>query len=502
MQRLISAYATFLGLPFGPELASMVSSPSALHASKVDDAIAFIEAQRERFHYPGLALAVVQGNHTLIARGFGTKQAGVNTDPVDADTLFELGSVSKTHVAIALAKLVDDGKLQWHDTVKQHLPWFTLQDKYAEEVTTIGDLASHNSVFGDHEGDEPQMMGVIASEREGIERLRYMNTTRKVRPGFAYSNVGFNVLGQVIGAVSAWGMKSTYGSAADAPASRLTHGHNTCNGVVIGPYALTTSSLAKLSPTVPMLAAGSIVSSANDMAAFLKHVLAKGGATFKSPQSLATIYSGHGIIELPDPSSLLATLGLDATNLDGTGVMTGYGVGPIGDLFFGERFAMKNGGNKAGTCTTAYVPAHGLGLVLLANKASMGGKAHEATLLELMRSYVLGLFLGIPKETLTDVFERGLAVADKSPELPCDAHYFEQLPWPKSNVTVPSTSVLPGTYLLDTSPDYYGPIVISLRNGTLHFAYGAISVDLIAISDTEFILPYDFMAIELRLAFS
>lgn len=62
MQRLISAYATFLGLPFGPELASMVSSPSAVHESKVNDAIAFIEAQRERFHYPGLALAVVQGN--------------------------------------------------------------------------------------------------------------------------------------------------------------------------------------------------------------------------------------------------------------------------------------------------------------------------------------------------------------------------------------------------------------------------------------------------------
>ena len=440
----------------------------------------------------------------------------MTTDPVDADTLFELGSVSKTHVASALAKLVDDGKLQWHDTVKQHLPWFTLQDKYAEEVTTIGDLASHNSVFGDHEGDELQMMGAIASEREGIERLRYMNTTRKVRPGFAYSNVGFNVLGQVIGAVSGthwskymateiwqpWGMTSTYGSAVDAPASRLTHGHNTCNGAVIGPYALTTSSIAELSPTVPMLAAGSIVSSANDMAAFLKHVLAKGGATFKSPQSLGTIYSGHGIIELPDPSSFMATLGLDTANLDGAGIMTGYGVGPIGDLFFGERFAMKNGGNKAGTCTTAYVPGRGLGLVLLANKASMGGKAHDATLLELMRSYVLGLFLGIPKETLVDVFERGLAVADKSPDTPCDPHYFEQQPWPKSNVTVPSSSVLPGTYLMDSSPDYYGPIVISLRNGTLHFAFGVISVDLIAVSDTEFILPYELVATELIISFS
>ena len=62
MQRLISAYATFLGLPFGPELVSMVSSPSDLHESKVNEAIAFIEAQRQRFHYPGLALAVVQGN--------------------------------------------------------------------------------------------------------------------------------------------------------------------------------------------------------------------------------------------------------------------------------------------------------------------------------------------------------------------------------------------------------------------------------------------------------
>ncbi|EQC37315.1 hypothetical protein SDRG_05536 [Saprolegnia diclina VS20] len=514
MQRLISAYATFLGIPFGPELASMVAGPSSSHEAKVTDAIAFIEAQRERFSYPGLALAVVQGNETLIARGFGTKQVGVDTDLVDGDTLFEIGSVSKTHVAVALAKLVDDGKLQWHDTVKQHLPWFTLQDKYAEEVTTIADLASHNSVFGNHEGDEPQMMGAMQSERESIERLRYMNTTRKVRPGFAYSNVGFNVLGQVIEAVSGshwskyltteiwqpWGMMSTYGSAMDAPSSRLTQGHFVCSGAVIGPYALQSSSLAKVSPNVPMLAAGSIVSSINDMAIFLQRVLAKGGSSFKSPQSLGTILSGHNLVELPNAAMVMTIFGLQAS-LDGDGIMVGYGIDFLGDLLFGERYAMKNGATKVCTSTTAYVPARGLGLVLLANKASIGGEAHDAVVLELMRSYVLGLFLDIPKETLNKVFEAGLAATKSVPDVPCDAHYFDKQPLPPTKGTVPSTSVLPGTYLFEVSPDYYGPVVLSLRNGQLHLTYGAIDVDLVAKSATEFVLPYDFMPPQLTLSF-
>ncbi|KDO29362.1 hypothetical protein SPRG_05898 [Saprolegnia parasitica CBS 223.65] len=517
MQRLISAYATFLGIPFGPELASMVAGPSTSQAAKVADAVAFIEAQRERFSYPGLALAVVQGNETLIARGFGTKQVGVDTDPVDGDTLFEIGSVSKTHVAVALAKLVDDGKLQWRDTVKQHLPWFTLQDKYAEEVTTIGDLASHNSVFGNHEGDEPQMMGVVQSEREGVERLRYMNTTRKVRPGFAYSNVGFNVLGQVIEAVSGshwskyltneiwqpWGMTSTYGSAADAPSSHLTHGHYVCSGTVIGPYALQSSPLAKLSPNVPMLAAGSIVSSINDMATFLKRILAKGGSNFKSPQSIETLISGHNLLDLPVPAMVINTMemnGLQA-NLDGDGIMVGYGIDFLGNLLFGERYAMKNGATKVCTSTTAYVPARGLGLVLLANKASVGGQARDAALLELMRSYVLGLFLDIPKKTLNEAFEAGLASAKIVPDTPCDAHYFGKQPLPQSNGTVPSTSVLPGTYLFEVSPDYYGPVNISLRHDQLHLTYGAIDVDLVATSATEFLLPYDFMPTQLTLSF-
>ncbi|OQR83034.1 beta-lactamase [Achlya hypogyna] len=507
MQRLIGAYASLLGIPFGSELTAVTAGAFSAHDArandaKVQDAIAFVEAQRQRFKYPGLTLAVVRGNETLIAKGFGTKQLGVPSDVVDADTLFEIGSISKTHVALALAKLVDDGKLQWHDTIKSHLPWFKLQDKYAEEVTTIADLASHNSVFGDHTGDEPQIFGAFASERVGVEKLRSMNTTRKVRPGFAYSNVGFNVLGQVIEAVSnqtwgdyltdavwrPWGMHSTFAHARLAPASRLAAGHNGCAGTVIGPYPLQSSPLAMLSPNVPALASGSIVSTATDMANLLKQILAKGGHTFKSPQPISDMVTGHVVVELPSRRGIspLNAFGLQF-KADGTAVTSGYGVDFIGELLFGHRFYMKNGATKVHTSTTGFVPDAQLGLYINANMAVVGSMP-----LELIRSYVLGIFLDVPKADLDAMYELGLSLFPPVPAAACDAHYFGHQPWATLNTTVAAESPLAGTYLMETSPDYYGPLTVRVENGKLRIKYGAINALLLPTNaSNSFIVPYD-----------
>ncbi|OQS03755.1 hypothetical protein THRCLA_03949 [Thraustotheca clavata] len=100
-------------------------------------AIEFMQDMTKKHAIPGYALSVVYKNQTIIAQGFGTKQYGNASNVVTPNTQFQIGSYSKTFIAMGIAKLVDEGKMKWSDSVKQHLPWFALQDKYAEEYTTI-----------------------------------------------------------------------------------------------------------------------------------------------------------------------------------------------------------------------------------------------------------------------------------------------------------------------------------------------------------------------------
>jgi len=99
---------------------------------------------RVDWELPGLAVAVVHGDEVIFAEGFGVKEVG-REDPVDAHTLFQIGSVSKSFGAAAIGALVDDGPVQWDDPVVKHLPWFRVKDPGITREMTIRDLLSHQS---------------------------------------------------------------------------------------------------------------------------------------------------------------------------------------------------------------------------------------------------------------------------------------------------------------------------------------------------------------------
>ena len=69
-----------------------------------------IPALLKTHHTPGLSIALVQNGRVAWTRGFGVKRAG-NQAPVDVDTLFQAGSISKTVFAYAVMKLVEKGVL-------------------------------------------------------------------------------------------------------------------------------------------------------------------------------------------------------------------------------------------------------------------------------------------------------------------------------------------------------------------------------------------------------
>ncbi|KDO32913.1 hypothetical protein SPRG_02605 [Saprolegnia parasitica CBS 223.65] len=446
-------------------------------------AIAFLTKKMKAHSITGMGMTVVRNNKTVVATGLGLKRANVSSDIVRSTTGFEIGSVSKTHIAIALAKLVDDGKLQFSDTVKSRVPWFTLQDKYAEAHTTIGDLLSHNSVLT-RDGDLPILFGRWASERDNVENLAFLQTRREFRAGYAYANLGFQVLGQVVEAVSGlpwyeylqrtiWtplGMKSTYAHAGLAPPEQLSFGHYACNRTVIGPYPLFTSSMTMLSATSPFIAAGSIVSSPADMAIFTRFILQHGAGIFKSPALVKGLATGY--TSLPATRATVITVYGFEYDPEGNALGVGYGYDMTGALLFGHRYFSKGGATLVNYAETGYVPDANLAVTLLSNTAAGGGAGRERAVLPLLKVYVLGIYLGVPRSKLDAMWDAGLAMADKlTPFTPCDGHYFGNEPWPSANLPVPGASALVGSYAFVSSPAYNGPITVHAAQDKLYMRY-------------------------------
>ena len=160
-----------------------------------------VEALRKSIGVPGMAIAIVEEGKTTLARGYGVRKLGAPT-PVDADTLFPIGSTTKAMTVAALATLVDAGKINWDDKVVDHLPGFQMYDPWVTREITIRDLLVHRSGLGPGAGDLLFVPRSNLSRAESVRRVRFLKPKTSVHSTFAYSNLMYVVAGQLIEAVS------------------------------------------------------------------------------------------------------------------------------------------------------------------------------------------------------------------------------------------------------------------------------------------------------------
>ena len=98
-----------------------------LDAARLQQVASFVEAMRQEFDVPGVAVGIVQDGKVVMSQGFGVRQLG-KPDKVDGDTRFMIASNTKALTTLMLAKLVDAGKLDWNAPAKQVYPDFKLGD--------------------------------------------------------------------------------------------------------------------------------------------------------------------------------------------------------------------------------------------------------------------------------------------------------------------------------------------------------------------------------------
>ncbi len=150
---------------------------------------------------PGLAIVIVFQDKARYAKGFGVRD--VNTKaPVDADTVFQLASVSKPIGSTVVAALVGEDKITWDSKLSVLDSTFAMFDPWVTREVTIRDMYAQRSGLPEHAGDLLEDIGF--SRAEILHRLHYQHSASSFRSHYAYTNFGLTEA--ALAAAKAYGM--------------------------------------------------------------------------------------------------------------------------------------------------------------------------------------------------------------------------------------------------------------------------------------------------------
>ncbi|MGB7447568.1 MAG: serine hydrolase [Ornithinimicrobium sp.] len=137
-------------------------------------------------HVPGMAVAVVHGGEVMLTQGYGVREIG-GDDPVDADTVFQLASVSKPVGSAVVASIVGEELIEWDQPVAEADSSFELADPWITEHVTFADLYAHRSGLPPHAGDLLEDLG--ADRDQVLAALRHYPLS-PFRASYHYTNAG------------------------------------------------------------------------------------------------------------------------------------------------------------------------------------------------------------------------------------------------------------------------------------------------------------------------
>ncbi len=155
---------------------------------------AFVKKVMDDWKVPGLGVAVVKGDQVLLAKGYGYRDVE-NKQPADAETIFAIGSASKAFASMAVAQMVDEGKVEWDKPVRDYMPDFKLMDNFATERMSPRDLLCHRSGLPRH---DVMWYNSSFSRKELYERLRYLEPNKDFRTNFQYQNLMYLTAGYLV----------------------------------------------------------------------------------------------------------------------------------------------------------------------------------------------------------------------------------------------------------------------------------------------------------------
>ena len=303
---------------------------------------AYISGQMSKHGIQGISLAVTSKTEFIYLKGCGTAGDG---RPMTPQTPMYIGSQSKSFTGLAIAQLIEQGKIKPNDAVQKYIPWFRVADKDASKKITVNHLLHHTS--GLSEAGFTVVLPYNASNEDAVRALASAELTAPIGTTFQYFNVGYDVLAVVIQNVS--GMKyedyiqryifdplemtRTYTDPVLARENGLSQGYSRFFGFTIP---------QEQPHRVFEVSAGYIISTAEDMAHY----------------SMAMDNAGHY-----KGNQLLTTRGMDMLFAP----IQGYGMG----WFVEQGHVFHGGANETFKTYVDIYPLRDMSIVLLINQGYM-----------------------------------------------------------------------------------------------------------------------------------
>jgi len=160
-------------------------------AERVRGIKALLESRAETFRAPGYAVGIVVDDKVVLANGFGKRDLA-SGEPVDADTLFAIGSTTKAMTAAVIAKLIDQRKMDWDDPARRFVPELEFRDETTDGNATIRDLLSHRTGLG---GMDLLWYAGTATYQDLVRAIAEAEPRAAFRREFHYQNLMYLMAG-------------------------------------------------------------------------------------------------------------------------------------------------------------------------------------------------------------------------------------------------------------------------------------------------------------------
>jgi len=241
----------------------------------------------------GASVAILDNGAVVYAEGMGPADRTAGT-VVNPNTLFNMGSVSKTFDAAALMVLVDQGKVSLDAPVTKYLPEFKMQDPRYKDVT-VRMLLNHTSGFpGTYYANN---MGYAFNKAVITDTMSTLaQSSLKAAPGFSgpYCNDGFTLAEMIVAKVGGepylnfvadkvckpLGIPQIGASVGERPDAGICRYYQSATGKIVPPEVLS------------IYGAGGLSSSASDLVTFIDS-FSKGGKHILSDNSIAEMTKGQ-----------------------------------------------------------------------------------------------------------------------------------------------------------------------------------------------------------------
>ncbi|GLQ95686.1 serine hydrolase domain-containing protein [Dyella mobilis] len=171
------------------------SLPPERIKATLEDYSHWLDVVAQRNEVAGLATAVVVDDKVAFEREIGYADTDTQ-EPITADTVFRLASLSKAFATAVTGLLIDDGRFSWNTKLADVLPFFQLKDAQASSAATVQDILGQRLGLPHNTYDD--LLEDNVPYEELVRKLDEVTLTCNVGQCYGYQNVAFSLIGDLI----------------------------------------------------------------------------------------------------------------------------------------------------------------------------------------------------------------------------------------------------------------------------------------------------------------